>query len=112
LSGTLPALPQANITVREKGTSLTYQPQLYTQVNKIALFADTMVKHDVKLSTAKRRRNLIFDYLGSNMAAYGFIPLLDGLGTPQVYPYRAIEFQRPTTWRYLRITEDNANFLS
>jgi hypothetical protein len=83
LSCILPALPEADITIGEKSASLLNYVHFQSQVDKVTLFADAVVKHDIEFGIAERRGDLILDNLGFNMSAYGFVALLDGLDTPE-----------------------------
>ncbi len=106
----LPALPEANITVGEKGTGFGQEPQLSTKVNQTALPADAVIEHNVELGGTEGRSYFVLDYSGLDMRADDLITQLDGLRTAQLYPYRGLELECPAAGRHLRVTEDNAHF--
>src|SRR4030042_1781442 len=80
--GTLPPLPEAGVTVREKGAGFINNAHFDTNIKDVALLADAVVKHNVELGAAEWRGNFILYYLGFNTIAYSFIPPFYDFGSP------------------------------
>src|SRR4030042_2691608 len=105
--GTLPPLPEAGVTVREKGAGFIDDAHFDTNIKDVALLADAVVEHNVELGGAEGRGNLVLDYLSFDTTADSFVSLLDDLGASQFQSYRTVELQRPAAGGYFRITADN-----
>src|SRR4030042_4974861 len=70
--GTLPPLPEAGVTVREKGAGFINNAHFDTNIKDVALLADAVVKHNVELGAAEWRGNFFFLFPGFNTISYNF----------------------------------------
>src|SRR3990172_9359946 len=113
-AGVLPPLAQAQLAEAVEGAHLLDDAVLHAKVDDVALAADAHLlsrEHHVELGRAEGRRHLVLYHARPHAITDDLLPLLEGLDAPDVDAHRAVELQRPTARRHLRVPEDDADLL-
>src|SRR5919205_1112945 len=81
LLGILPALTEPLLIQVVPGATLAHEPEIGGDIQYTSGRRDPLVVHDVELSLAEGRRDLVLDHLDPRPDADRVLSLLDGLGT-------------------------------
>src|SRR5438270_10355794 len=102
LLGVLAALSDALLAVVDPRTGLVEDRGREPHVEKSALARDALVREDLDLGDAERRRDLVLHDLDLHPAADHHVALLDRLDRPDVDTDRGAELQRAAAGGRLR----------
>lgn len=109
LLGVLAPLPKAVLTQVEPSAALADNVEFHTDIEDVAGAGDAFVVHDIELSLAEGRRNLVFHHLDPGAAADRLLAVLERLDTADIHPHRGVELQRLPAGRRFRRAEHHAD---
>src|SRR5438309_1650629 len=112
LLGVLAALSDALLAVVDPRTGLVEDRRREPHVEKSALARDALVREDLDLGDAERRRDLVLHDLDLHPAADHHVALLDRLDRPDVDAHGGVELQRPATRSSFGIPEHDSDLLA
>src|SRR6184192_1795229 len=112
LLGVLAALSDALLAVVDPRTGLVEDRGREPHVEKSALARDALVREDLDLGDAERRRDLVLHDLDLHPAADHHVALLDRLDRPDVDAHGGVELQRPATRSSFGIPEHDSDLLA
>src|ERR1041385_2697309 len=89
----LTSLAEAFTGIREPRTAFFYHIVIYSEIEEIALFRNSLAVHNVEFGLSERRGDLVFNYLDARPVANIFVTLLDRADAADVETNAGVEFQ-------------------